>query len=114
MLTNQLFLGSILNSFKSFIQIGTSRSTAKLKPLHGAIAEDLAQRLGDAYIIKSQGYGDDSEAVIRGRYINKKVDITVVEKESARPVAGVYKYAPKSLSLSYVLIISIKTSFAKE
>ena len=65
MLTNQLFLGSILNSFKSFIQIGTSRSTAKLKPLHGAIAEDLAQRLGDAYIIKSQGYGDDSEAVIR-------------------------------------------------
>lgn len=89
MLTNQLFLGSILNSFKSFIQIGTSRSTAKLKPLHGAIAEDLAQRLGDAYIIKSQGYGDDSEAVIRGRYINKKVDITVVEKESAKPVAGV-------------------------
>jgi hypothetical protein len=35
-----------LLSFDSFIQIGTSRSTAKLKPLHGAIANDIRQRLG--------------------------------------------------------------------
>lgn len=86
MLTNQFFLGSILNSFKSFIQIGTSRSTAKLKPLHGAIAEDLAQRLGDAYIIKSQGYGDDSEAVIRGRYIKKRLILLLLKRSQPSPL----------------------------
>ena len=86
MLTNQLFLGSILNSFKSFIQIGTSRSTAKLKPLHGAIAEDLAQRLGDAYIIKSQGYGGDSEAVIRGRYIKKRLILLLLKRSQPNPL----------------------------
>lgn len=45
-MTNQEFLNKVLLSFDSFIQIGTSRSTAKLKPLHGAIANDIHQRLG--------------------------------------------------------------------
>jgi hypothetical protein len=45
-MTNQEFLNKVLLSFDSFIQIGTSRSTAKLKPLHGAIANDIRQRLG--------------------------------------------------------------------
>lgn len=89
MLTNQQFLNKILHSFESFIDCGTSRSTAKLKPLHGAIARDLAEILGPDYVIKSQGYGDDREASIQGRYVDKMVDITIKERRTGKAVAGV-------------------------
>ncbi len=89
MLTNQLFLNKILDSFKSFIAIGTSRSTAKLKPLHGAIAHDIASRLGNEYVVFSQGYGDGREASIKGRYIDKMVDITIKERQTKKDAAGI-------------------------
>lgn len=89
MLTNQQFLNKVLDSFKSFIDCGTSRSTAKLKPLHGAIARDLAEILGPDYVIKSQGYGDDREASIQGRYVDKMVDITIKERRTGKAIAGV-------------------------
>ncbi len=89
MQSNQQFLDKILNSFREFINIGTSRSTAKLKPLHGAIAADIAERLGDDYKVWSQGYGDDKEKAINGRYIDKKVDITIEDARTSKPVAGI-------------------------
>lgn len=85
-LTNAEFLKVISNSFFRFLQKGTSRSTDKLKPLHGAIARDLHRRLGGDYEIISQGYGADKEAQIQGRYIEKWVDITVTKRRKA--VAG--------------------------
>ena len=85
-LTNAEFLKVISNSFCRFLQKGTSRSTDKLKPLHGAIARDLHRRLGSDYEIISQGYGVDKEAQIQGRYIEKWVDITVTKRRKA--VAG--------------------------
>ena len=85
-LTNAEFLKVISNSFFRFLQKGTSRSTDKLKPLHGAIARDLHRRLGSDYEIISQGYGADKEAQIQGRYIEKWVDITVTKRRKA--VAG--------------------------
>ena len=85
-LTNADFLKVISNSFCRFLQKGTSRSTDKLKPLHGAIARDLHRKLGNEYEIISQGYGIDKEAQIKGRYIEKWVDITVTKK--LKPVAG--------------------------
>lgn len=89
MMNNQIFLQKIQDSFRTFIEIGTSRSTAKLKPLHGAIAQDIADRLGYRYIIKSQGYGDDREASIKGRYVDKMVDITIKDKNAQKDVAGI-------------------------
>lgn len=89
MLTNKKFLTKILDSFKSFIESGTSRSTSKLKPLHGAIATDLAAVLGDAYEIKSLGYAEDKESQIEGRYICKKVDITIIHKATNKVAAGI-------------------------
>lgn len=89
---NRMFLKAISNSFKAFVDSGTSRSTAKLKPLHGAIATDIAMRLGQGYIVKSQGYGDDHEASIEGRYMEKRVDITVekiAKNGRAQAVAGI-------------------------
>lgn len=89
MLSNYQFLEKIQTSFKEFIKCKTSRSTAKLKPLHGAIAQDIAKRLGDEYKIWSQGYDEDKEIKINGRYIDKNVDITIVNKQTERPVAGI-------------------------
>ena len=81
-LTNQAFINKVLSSFKEFVDCGTSRSTAKLKPLHGAIADDIATRLGADYEVWSQGYGDGKEKKIGGRYIDKAVDITIINKKN--------------------------------
>ena len=73
---NQEFLRVISNSFRTFLETG-SRSNEKLKILHGAIARDLLQRLGSGYHINSLGINDGREGNITGRYIDKKVDITI-------------------------------------
>lgn len=89
MLSNNQFLDKILTSFKEFISSGTSRSTAKLKPLHGAIAADIADRLGNGFKVYSQGFGDGKEKKIDGRYIDKMVDITIEDVQTQKPVAGI-------------------------
>lgn len=86
-MTNQDFLQKISASFKEFIKSKSSRSTAKLKPLHGAIAEDIATRLGNEYTVFSQGYAAGKEETIDGRYMGKKVDIAI--KRGDEIVAGI-------------------------
>lgn len=86
-LTNDEFLKVLSNSFSAFLDSGTSRSTAKLKPLHGAIAKDLSEYLGKEYTISSQGFGDDREKNIQGRYYDKRSDITVSKGDEI--VAGI-------------------------
>lgn len=94
-LTNEGFLNVLSNSFQSFVESGTSRSTSKLKPLHGAIAHDLATYLknDDSYSIQSQGWGDDKEGDIIGRYVDKKVDVTIYHTDKKtkkrKAVAGI-------------------------
>lgn len=60
-MTNQDFLTAVSNSFNAFINSGSSRSNAKLKPLHGAIAYDIATRLGKHYSVFSLGYSKGKE-----------------------------------------------------
>ena len=55
---NQEFLTVVGNSFKKFLETG-SRSNEKLKILHGAIAKDLKERLGDGYSVYSLGIGTE-------------------------------------------------------
>lgn len=86
-LTNNDFLTAVTDSFKEFIRVGTSRSTAKLKYIHGAIAADIAYRLGPGYHVKAQGHGDGREGNIHGRYAEKKVDIAIYHDMDA--VAGI-------------------------
>ncbi len=86
-MTNADFIKVIETSFAEFISCGTSRSTKKLIPLHGAIAKDMHERLGSGYSIMSQGYENGKEGTISGRYMDKKVDITIL-KESV-PVGGI-------------------------
>jgi hypothetical protein len=85
-MNNLEFLDCILQSFKVFLVTG-SRSNKKLKVLHGGIANDLANKLGENYSIKSLGYNNGKEGKIQGRYINKNVDITVYKNEI--PIAGI-------------------------
>lgn len=84
---NQEFLKAVSNSFKIFLEIGTSRSTAKLKPLHGTIARHIAEKLGSGYLVHAQGYGKGKEIAMSGRYIDKKVDIAITKDNM--PVAGI-------------------------
>ena len=95
-MTNNEFLAVIRESFAAYLDVGTSRSTAKLKTLHGHIASDLMARLGQGYTIQSQGYGNDKEGIINGRYYPKNVDITVNYK--GQPAAG---YAVKFVMRNY-------------
>lgn len=93
---NEQFLEAVRESFRIYLQVGTSRSTAKLKTLHGRIAEDLEGLYGKEYTIQSQGYGDDKEGTIDGRYYSKNVDITV--SKNGKTVAG---YAVKFVMRNY-------------
>ena len=86
MLNNQQFLEVIRESFGTYLSIDTSRSTAKLKSLHGKIAKDIKEIFGSQYTVLSQGYGNGSEGAIEGRYYSKNVDITV--KKNDKTVAG--------------------------
>lgn len=83
---NQTFLEVITCSFKTFLKTG-SRSNEKLKILHKAIAKDILQRLGNGYSVKSLGINDGKEEIIKGRYIDKKVDITIMK--GSKPIAGI-------------------------
>ena len=83
---NQEFLTVVGNSFKKFLETG-SRSNEKLKILHGAIAEDLKERLGNGYYVQSLGVGNGKELKLYGRYIDKAVDITILK--NCNPIAGI-------------------------
>lgn len=96
MLNNEQFLDVIKDSFHTYLSVGTSRSTAKLKNLHGYIARDLKETLGDDFTVQSQGYKEDKESCINGKYYPKYVDITINYK--GKPVAG---YAVKFVMRNY-------------
>ena len=96
MLNNQQFLNVIRESFRTYLSINTSRSTAKLKALHGKIAHDVKELFGPEYSVLSQGIGTGSEGIIKGRYFPKNVDITVTK--NGKPIAG---YAVKFVMRNY-------------
>lgn len=80
----------LLTLKKSFITcLSTSeRSNAKLKILHGKISQDIFCCLNDkSYKIYSLGFGEGKEKKIRGRYVDKVVDITI--EKSGKVIAGI-------------------------
>ncbi|MFH1457152.1 MAG: hypothetical protein ABIF17_03525 [Patescibacteria group bacterium] len=85
-MNNQQFLQTIGASLRRFLQTH-SRSNEKLKVLHAKIAEDIKNRLGSSYTIKSLGIGDGKEGEMIGRYIDKTVDI-IISKEG-KNLAGI-------------------------
>lgn len=96
MLNNKQLLDVIRESFKTYLSKDTSRSTAKLKVLHGKIASDIKELFGPEYTVLSQGIGNGKEGNVKGRYYLKNVDITV--SKDGKPVAG---YAIKFVMRNY-------------
>ena len=85
-MNNTDFLNCALASFKCYLNTN-ARSNEKLKILHGAIAQDLSNRLGDDFLVMSLGFGKGREGKIKGRYIDKNVDITILKQNE--PIAGI-------------------------
>ena len=75
-MNNEEFLSLIGDSFKKYLYTG-SRSNEKLKILHGGIAKDLQNRLGNDYQICSLVIGNGNEVKLNGRYTEKVVDISI-------------------------------------
>jgi len=75
-MNNKQFLQTVKQSFLKFLKTH-SRSNKKLIVLHGAIAKDIKDKLGNKYKIKSLGVGDGKEGKLDGRYMEKTVDILI-------------------------------------
>jgi len=87
-MNNQQFLQTISRSFKVFLVAG-SRSPKKLKVLHKEIAVDIQNRLGNDYTVRSYGIGDGTEGTIRGRYMEKRVDILIYNNNKELGAVGI-------------------------
>jgi len=87
-MTENNFLNALTNSFHAFIDTG-SRSNKKLRILHSSISNDLINLLGPDYSVKSLNIGDGKEGKIEGRYINKNVDIVILQNEIVLAGIGV-------------------------
>lgn len=86
-MNNTEFNEILSNSFKEFLNSG-SRSNRKLKILHGAVANDLAARLGGGFSCIALGIHDGKEEKIHGRYLVKTADITV-QRHDGSTIAGI-------------------------
>lgn len=85
-MNNNELLSTLKEAFTTFLQTG-SRSNKKLLILHNKVATDILSLLGNDYSVKSLGVGDNKEASLKGRYFDKKVDITFFKKEGEKEVA---------------------------
>ncbi len=89
---NTAFLATVSRSFLKFLETD-SKSNKKLIILHGEIAADLFKKLNLSkkasvnYTIQSLGFEAGKEGQIQGRYINKNVDIVVLNNQV--PIAGI-------------------------
>lgn len=81
---NNDFLKKIKEAFDKFL-VTNSNSNEKLKILHGAIASDLQNKLGDNYTVHSLGFNDGREVNVMGKYTKKRIDITI--KKNNNPIA---------------------------
>ncbi len=77
---------TIKNSFITFLKTHP-RSNKKLIVLHGAIANDIKNRLGQEYNVRSLGVGDNKEGKMGGRYMEKTTDVLISKNED--DIAGI-------------------------
>jgi len=85
-MNNNQFLQITKQSFLKFIKTH-SRSNKYLIVLHGGIAKDIEDKLGDEYKIKSLGLEEGKEGKLDGRYMEKTVDILI--SKNGNDLAGI-------------------------
>ena len=80
-MNNNQFLAILKESFLVYLQT-SARSNRKLKILHGAISQDISDRLNDNnYSVYSLGFASGKEHKISGHYVDKAVDITITKND---------------------------------
>ena len=82
---NKKLLKCLERSFLKYLEEG-ARSPEKLKILHPNITEDLRSLLGNNYQLHSLDENNGKEKVVKGRYMDKRVDIVITKGEET--VAG--------------------------
>ena len=93
---NSDFIIKLKESFEKYLKTN-SRTNEKLKILHGAIAEDIAARLGSGFELYSLGYRNGKELTVEGAYYDKNVDIAI--KKDGRVVGAIaLKYVMSNYS----------------
>jgi hypothetical protein len=85
-MNNYQFLQTVKKSFIKFLETHP-RSNKKLIILHGAIADDIKDKLGQKYEVKSLGVGNGKEGKMGGRYMEKTVDILISKDKN--DIAGI-------------------------
>ncbi len=92
---NDEFLKKIKNSFEIYLRT-SSRSNQKLKPLHSTIARDILGLLrnpyssdSSLYSVKALGLEEGKEEIVKGRYMDKKVDISIKRNDEVVACVGV-------------------------
>ena len=91
---NEKFLLIIKESLEKFLTTHP-RSNEKLKPLHGNVKKDLFEVIKKEAIeissirLISLDYNNKSEDIIKGRYYNKAVDISIRKNENPIGAIGV-------------------------
>jgi len=85
-MNNTQFLQIIKKSLIKFLETHP-RSNKKLIILHGAVANDIKKRLGFQYEIKSLGVGNNKEGRMKGRYMEKIIDILISKDQT--DIAGI-------------------------
>lgn len=85
-MNNNQFLQIVKTSFIKFLRTHP-RSNKKLIILHGAVADDIKNKLGKEYVVKSLGIGNGKEGKLDGRYMEKTVDILI--SNNKKDIAGI-------------------------
>ena len=75
------FFKALGESFKAYSCPGGARSNKKIIPLHGFFANELRNKLGRKYSVKSLGINEGKEHKARGKYYDKSLDVAVILKE---------------------------------
>ncbi|MDD5528017.1 MAG: hypothetical protein PHO56_03535 [Patescibacteria group bacterium] len=78
--TQKDFLDAINLSFIAYNKKGGARSPKKLIPIHKFLSEEISDRIGKNFIIKSLGIGDGKEARFEGKYYPKRLDVAIFKK----------------------------------
>jgi len=85
MSVKQKFIESLKEGYIKYLTVH-ARSSEKIVPMHRCIAQILKEKLGDEYIIKSMGIGDNKEFKFEGKYYEKDLDITILK--DGKPISA--------------------------
>lgn len=77
---SETFDTKILEEYSNALSKHGGRSAKKLEPVHGFLAQSLADNLSDEFVVTSKGYGENKEKKVAGAFNGKDCDVTISDK----------------------------------